>query len=282
MQTGRRFRKGELVWFRIDTISPPAPNPKEIPPITHWPGLIANATKREKVQTEMIGNVPSSALATVAMLSGGQPAHRPPTVIGYWEYSVRPLGFFSPSAEVIKTTEGMLPWALGNELLGGGKGWELLGKEGTRVMRERVNAEASDLKGKGIPIPTDEGEIDKRWKLSLAQRYAFRDMPKSWDSAVFRLGIAIKIGTVRVFWRGLRLTRQLITNSWTQTDKIDMVPGVEVNPEDLEAIQSQVKTLYQVGWLQLLSLIPGSLVGRRENMVGGRGSVEEASCGAAC
>jgi hypothetical protein len=28
-----------------------------------------------------------------------------------------------------------------------------------------------------------------------------------------------------------------------------MVPGVEVNPEDLEAIQSQVKTLYQVGWL---------------------------------
>lgn len=41
---------------------------------------------------------------------------------------------------------------------------------------------------------------------------------------------------------------QLISNSWTQTDKIDIVPGTDVNPDDLEAIQSQRKTLYQGLW----------------------------------
>lgn len=44
------------------------------------------------------------------------------------------------------------------------------------------------------------------------------------------------------------LIRQLISNSWTQTDKIDIVPGTDINQDDLEAITSQRKTLYQGLW----------------------------------
>ena len=196
MQSGRRFRKGELIWYRIETINPPSPNSKNLPSITHWPGLIADAKKKERTETEMIGNVPASAFATASAISGGQQAAKRTVRITYWEYQIRPLGFFSPSAEVVKRSDGMLPWALRNELLGGAKGWELLAKECNRVMTERVTAEISDMKGKGIPIPTEEAEIDKRWRASLAQRYPFKEMPKAWDTVVFRLGIAIKIAAV--------------------------------------------------------------------------------------
>ena len=43
---------------------------------------------------------------------------------------------------------------------------------------------------------------------------------------------------------------QAITNGWTQTDKIDVLPGADVNPEDLAAIEAQKKTLYQVSTIR--------------------------------
>jgi len=238
MATGRRYRKGELIWFRIETIHPPADNGKGLPDLTHWPGLIANAT--EKRALENTSGIPDSLNGVLNAITGGKAAStatpvtkKRPVVI--FEYSIRPLGFFASNGEVAKRPEEVLPWQMGMALLGGNKGWDALGKEGTRVMRERVKADLNELKGKGLPVPTDSAEIDARWREKMAPRYAFNDMPKNWDTVAFRLGIAIKIGSATA-------------NSWAQTDKIDLVPGVEVNEEDKEAIESQRKTLFQGLW----------------------------------
>lgn len=200
IQTGRRFRKGELVWFQIETIHPPPDRPN-LPRLTHWPGLVANAAKKlipDPTNSKPTDNgLPQGVSSTLAHLSGGSTATPPPKrFVTTWDYSIRPLGFFSPSAEVAKRPEGLLPYSVGSDLLGGSKGWGAIGKEGTRVIKERVAAEVNDLKGKGLPLPSDPLEIDKKWKEKMARRYPFKEMPKEWDTVVFRLGIAIKIASV--------------------------------------------------------------------------------------
>ena len=185
MSSGRRHRKGEIVWFAVEWIS----SPDGSVVVTHWPALIANVVEK-RVMTDIGGT--SAALDAISGVK--TPVKKKPVVA--FDYCLRPLGFFSSSGEVVKRTEDLLPWLAGNELLGGSKGWDAIGKESGRVMKQRVAAEINDLKGKGIPIPTEEAEIEKGWKEKLARRYPFKDMPKDWDTVVFRLALAIKIGTV--------------------------------------------------------------------------------------
>lgn len=204
VQSGRRFRKGELVWFQIDPVLPPAGRSNALPALSHWPGLVANAVRKNIADPTSpkptAGSLHPGIASTLASLTGG-PSVTPPTkrFITTWDYSIRPLGFFSPSIEVLRRPEGLLPYSVGNDLLGGNKGWAAIGKEGTRVIKERVAAEVNELKGKGLAVPTDPVEIDRRWKEKLAKRYAFKEMPKEWDTVVFRLGIAIKVATVSVY-----------------------------------------------------------------------------------
>ncbi|ORY24660.1 hypothetical protein BCR39DRAFT_546010 [Naematelia encephala] len=214
MTTARRFRKGELVWFRTATVNPPTKEgvTSGSPSITHWPGLIAHTILRTS--------------STVSPANGE---------VTYHEYHVRPLGSFSFTNQVVRHPADLLPWALGNELLGGAKGWEVIGKECTRVITEGVKAELEEDKSKGVALPNTDDELKSRWEAKWARRIPFRELEEDWDKRVFRLGIALK-------------TAGIITDSWTQTDKINVLPSDQVNEDDLKAIISRAKSLYQGMW----------------------------------
>ena len=202
MKTNRRFRKGELVWFRVDNIIPPT-NDRGLPAITHWPALVAGVVVKTRVEeTTVLGNgtVASAALTTAWSMAGGvTPAtlRATPQKITYViDYHIRPLGFFSTHQDLNRKTQDLLPWALGNELLGGLKGWSLIGSEGTRIIKAGVVAELSNDRAKGVEPPSDDAGVEERWRTKWAQRWSFTDMPRAWDTSVFRLGIALKIAAV--------------------------------------------------------------------------------------
>ena len=187
MKSQRRFRKGELIWFRVKTLHPPgeeagsdAPARKgALPSISHWPGLVAHIVAR----TRALPNAKASAASagSIAALAGKSQQKS----FTWYEYHLRPLGTFSQTDEVVKPSEDMLPWALGSELLGGGVGWKLLGDEGTRVVKEGARREAVNATA-----------IEDGWKRRWARRIRFSEMLGSWDFRVFRLGMALKAAQV--------------------------------------------------------------------------------------
>ena len=203
IKTLRRFRKGELVWFKIDTIHPPptassstsTSTNKNLPHITHWPGLVAGIITRTQHAPGSTANPSLSAAWTIA--GGTAPESLQPTKDNYiFEHKVRPLGLFDLNNNIVAGTGDLLPWAMGKELLGGSKGWEALGNEATRVLAEGVNKEIAQDKGKETEIPNDDKEWDERWKARWAQRWNFRDKPQTWEAAVFRLSMGLKIAAV--------------------------------------------------------------------------------------
>ncbi|WVF70849.1 hypothetical protein IAT40_005643 [Kwoniella sp. CBS 6097] len=235
LRSQRRFRRGEIVWFRIGDIDPPASfAEKKLPPITHWPGLISSVPLKTKVlnQDDTAGASASSAWSA---FGGTAPAPlQQQTIIHYYEYHIRPLGMFSPHDEVVKDGKELLPWAVGNELLGGEGGWDAVGNQAEGVLINGVKAEAE--KNKSKPKGELEADIGKSWKTNWAKRIKFLEMPRQWEHAVFRLSVALK-------------TASIITGSWAQTDKIDVLPeDTDISAEDMKAIQEQRKTLYQGLW----------------------------------
>jgi hypothetical protein len=198
--TGRRFRKGELVWFRIPTVDAPAPPDlasSGLPSITHWPGLVATIDTRTTVVTEGGANM-SAADAIMGVTR--DPAKTKEVTVS--RYSIRPLGVFSPTEEVQRVTEEMLPWALGNDLLNGQSGWERIGTESTRIITEGVRAEVEQDSSKEI----GEKTLDKKWKSTWMRKRAFEEYFRSlregtdksaeWDGVVYRLGLALKTAAV--------------------------------------------------------------------------------------
>ncbi|OCF33229.1 hypothetical protein I316_04970 [Kwoniella heveanensis BCC8398] len=235
LRSQRRFRRGEIVWFRIGNIDPPSGSAgNKLSPITHWPGLISSVPLKSKVlnQDDIAG---ASASSAWNMFGGQAPAPlQQPTIIHYYEYHIRPLGMFSPHDEVVKDGKELLPWAVGNELLGGEDGWDAIGNQAEALLIKGVKAEAE--KNKNKPKEELEADLGKSWKTNWAKRIKFLDMPRQWESAVFRLSVALK-------------TASIITNSWAQTDKIDVLPDdIDISVEDMKAIQEQRKTLYQGLW----------------------------------
>jgi hypothetical protein len=204
LKYARRFRKGELVWFRIDTINPPT-NDQGLPSITHWPGLVSYIIKKTSVVTEKVsfGNsaVASASLRTAWTMAGGVPpeALRPAgesKTVTWWQYHIRPLGFFTSKEDVVKDLQDLLPYSLGDELLGGEAGWDKIGTEGTRVMNERVSVEVREIRANAAAGMTDEVGLDIRWRSKWAARIRFHEMPKRWEDVVFRLAVALKMGYV--------------------------------------------------------------------------------------
>lgn len=161
----RRHRRGELVWVQIDPITPSAPPSRRcalsdrslLPEITHWPVIIADI--RLKVTIARDG------------------ANEPGEVTHSWTYHLRPLGMFSPKSEIVRDQSDLLPWAMGTELLAGPAGWQQLAQEGTRVLDEASHQSALD------------------WEEGLGRRIRFEEMDEGED-ATFRLGVAIRTGTV--------------------------------------------------------------------------------------
>jgi hypothetical protein len=177
------------VWFRIPTTSAPGKG-SGLPSITHWPGLIASIVAKSRVLVD--GNT-SLRTADFLLKSDVKSAQQAPQrSITRYEYHLRPLGMFSQTDELVNDTEDLLPWAAGSDLLGGSKGWEHMGQEGTRVLLEGVVREAAEDTG-----PLDETAIKDAWKQRWARRMPFREMAEDWNTRAFRLGVALKTGKVR-------------------------------------------------------------------------------------
>ncbi|KAL7423650.1 hypothetical protein Q5752_001231 [Cryptotrichosporon argae] len=209
----RRYRKGELVFFRV----PPDPLPRDsgLPPITHWPGLIAEIGKVVRPDT-------TATPHTEVLL-----------------HHIRPLGFFSTSheASVVFTKEKILPYAVLPELYGGPDGLKKILALGAQALvhQASTDAKAGSVKAEEL----EQADTRVRWKADWATRMPFKEffnMSKPHGHVVFRLGAALKMA-------------ESIAQAWTQTDKLTIPRGSDVSVEFLKAVESGAKTLYQGLWL---------------------------------
>ena len=208
MKSGRRFRRGELIWFRVPTMKPPA-GADDLPSITHWPGLVANIIAKTRSLPDPApdskGTNASASMSIAWSIAGGVAPQslKPiqPKIVTDYEYHLRPLGFFSSGDELLKMTRELLPWSVGKELLGGVGGWDRLGKEGTRVIAEGTTRQVAEENG----AKADESTLHDAWKKRWARRIAYKDMAGDWDTRVFRLAIALKVAGVNydftIHWR---------------------------------------------------------------------------------
>lgn len=205
LQHARRFRRGELVWFRIDTISPPASNDGTLPSITHWPGLVSQIELKSRViplrSALGSGEIANSTLRAAYAITGATPpASVQPTgqeeTVRWWQYRIRPLGLFNSNEDVIKDIKDLLPYAVGDELLGGEAGWDAIGNEGTRIIAEGVAVEAKEYQALAASGKPSSAPLEELWKAKWARRIRFSEMPKKWETVVFRLAMALKTGFV--------------------------------------------------------------------------------------
>lgn len=198
IRTKRRFRRGELVFFKIKGINPPekirteAGNP--LPVITHWPALISSITTK----SEVLDDGSASAAQAWKMTGGEAPKElKGPKTVLFFHHQLRPLGMFSNQNEIPDVpTKDLLPWAAGLELYGGQDGWDALGMESDRILRIGIQDEAEN------DVPSEEDlqgvRLTERWKRRWGERIPFVDMPRNWEAAVLRLGVALrtaKVGT---------------------------------------------------------------------------------------
>lgn len=195
IKTQRRFRRGELVWARVDTVfPPPLAAGRGAPAITHWPALVSKiAHKSKSIQVESKG---PTWTASNGESSTPAPATTTSRIAHYYEYHLRPLGFFSSVDEVQTDQKEMLPWLIGSELMGGEAGWAALGEESVSLLEAAAKKEAELEKAtpevEKIPLTAE-----KRWKRSkYAQRVLFKEMPKEWEFLCPRAALAIKMGLV--------------------------------------------------------------------------------------
>jgi hypothetical protein len=98
---------------------------------------------------------------------------------------------FSRKDDIVRDIKDMLPWALGDELMGGQSGWQALAREGTRVLKAGVSKEAEEEKEK-----KSDTLYKDRWETNWAPRIKFADMGLNWEVAAVRIGVAIKTGIV--------------------------------------------------------------------------------------
>lgn len=199
LKTQRRFRRGELVWTRIDTVTPP---PEAIargaPAITHWPALVSKIAQKSRiVQMEQKG--PSWTTSTSGTNGESSTPTQPqtvPKIVHYYEYHLRPLGFFSSVDEVQTDQKQMLPWLIGSELMGGEAGWAALGEESVSLLEAAARKEA-EIEKALPPVERQPLTAEKRWRRSkYAQRVLFKEMPKEWEFLCPRAALAIKMGLV--------------------------------------------------------------------------------------
>jgi hypothetical protein len=215
LTSARRFRRGELVWCRIQTVEPPAlAVNRGCPAITHWPALVSKIEAKQKlVEVEQKGPTwaatssapaPRPQTAPTAISNGNVGASNTPTtpsnvkqqVVHYFEYHLRPLGFFSSVDEVRTDAKDMLPWLVSSALMGGEEGWAALGQESVMLMEQAAKKEAEAEQRK----PEGERQVlsaERWWKQTrYASRVLFVNMPEEWEFVCPRAALAIKMGLV--------------------------------------------------------------------------------------
>lgn len=201
LRSSRRFRRGELVWVKIEPIHPsPEGKAKGLPVITHWPVLCSRIEQKSRTETytPTAPQWATSAPPAEASQNGGASTSTGPTtatrVIHYYQYHLRPLGFFDAADEIRADAQDMLPWLCNSELLGGEEGWSKLGEDTHRIIEAEVEraAEAeksADQKGSKT--------LDERWRAtSWVKRISFSKLPREWSAACVRAGLAIKMASV--------------------------------------------------------------------------------------
>jgi hypothetical protein len=210
LRTQRRFRRGELVWTRIKTVVPPPDAlARGVPSITHWPALVSKIEQKTRViQVERKGptwaasggNGESSTTSTAPPTPAQTPAIKTDSkIIHYYQYHLRPLGFFSSVDELQTDQKDMLPWLIGSELMGGETGWQALGDESILWLEIAAKREA-EVEAALPPADRRPMTAEKRWKRSkYAQRVLFKEMPQEWEFMCPRAALAIKMGLVRFF-----------------------------------------------------------------------------------
>lgn len=195
LNTKRRFRKGELVWMRIDTISVPVDGKKRgLFPLTHWPALIANISVKIVTESADGSSGLGAGAAVVSSILGGSSTSAKQTIKHFPRYHLRPLGMFNNADQVIKDPEDLLPWQIGNELMGGIPGWDALGDEGSRILKTAVQHEAAAEGKTSHQVPLDE-----RWRGRWGRRYKFDELPKEWAHQGYRMCVALRTAQVSLF-----------------------------------------------------------------------------------
>lgn len=156
---------------------------------------------------------------------------------------------FSNSHEVKRGVNDVLPWSAGVELLGGPDGWGKLFDEGSRVLQEAAAKEAKSDPPKNADELTG-ALLEERWKKRWGERKRFAELGQNWDTAALRLSVAIR--TAEVSSTHPTITdQQSIANSWSQTDKIEVLPaGSTLTPDEVEALENRRKNLFQGLWFQ--------------------------------
>jgi hypothetical protein len=188
---------------------PPSATGRGAPAITHWPALVSKITHKSKIiQIESRGPT-----WTASNGESSTPAPAPITskIVHYYEYHLRPLGFFASVDEIQMDQKEMLPWLIGSELMGGEAGWAALGEESVSLLEAAARKEA-ELEKATPEVERVPLTADKRWKRSkYAQRVLFKEMPKEWEFLCPRAALAIKMGLVRLapsLILGIKLTNR--------------------------------------------------------------------------
>lgn len=185
--------------MRIQTFEPPSGS--NLPPITHWPALVSSITPRSKVLPPEGGSSgihDAAASISAAWSIGGGAApdtlKKEQKIIKWWEYSLRPLGFFSSSDLMVKDTRDLLPYQVGKELVGGDEGWAALGHQAEQVMRREIDKEIEEEKAKPEAERGTE-TVERKWRRRWGDRILLQNV-KEWETAIVRFGFAIKVAMV--------------------------------------------------------------------------------------
>ncbi|OWT40963.1 hypothetical protein J008_01646 [Cryptococcus neoformans] len=216
---GRRFRKGELVWYKINTIVPSdePPESSDVRPLTHWPGLIS--TVELKVRT---------------VDPPGPSSKMPQMIVQYYAYHIRPLGIFSPYDEVIMDPKDMIPWIGGGQLNGGPRAYDAVGQQAMHALRKDAKKHAEEIKKQGKSLKEMEKILKEPpgWGSKWAKKIKFTEM-KDWEMVVTKFAFALRVAGI-------------IGKCWTLTDRIEpLEDDPDLSDEDLKALKSGKKIFYQ-------------------------------------
>ncbi|WVN85656.1 uncharacterized protein L203_100805 [Cryptococcus depauperatus CBS 7841] len=217
LQQKRKIRKGELVWFRIETIKPPPGSKFErIRPVTHWPALVF------KMALDYTPSRPQSN-------SDNDQSHTHCNL-----YHLRPLGMFSPYDVVSRNSTDLLPWLAGLALFSPLHTWDHIYLAAQEILEEGARDEAIEL-NKIFSDPLELSKAAQRlpsWNRKWTKNIMFEDM-EDWNTVVTRLAFAIQAAVI-------------ITTCWTLTDPISLrEDDPDLSKEEIKAIAENRKRFYQ-------------------------------------
>ncbi|WVQ85473.1 hypothetical protein IAT38_007638 [Cryptococcus sp. DSM 104549] len=212
LKSQRRFRRGELVWAKVNAFFPPDDyTPANLPHITHWPCVIAHHQFKNVIETPET----SPTFKRRGVLRQN--------IVSRQVFNLRPLGMFDPKCELVRTSADMLPWAGGHALNGGREGWARITANAIDLMRKAVATEAKAVLGShknplSIEKSVGQGQM---WGRHWADRIEFKAL-NGWQDVVHRFSLAMKVAAA-------------VANSYTYTDEILMLPDDDdLDPEDLQ------------------------------------------------